>query len=180
MSAEFTECKKHFTQYFHPRSTKKDHNSLENYTIRCRIESYIDRNHLEVHHKSTGEYEQENPESADKFYYVKKKQRIDMSMSMFYICNLYDMIGGKETITLMNAFHLFCIEFMLKINKWLLIQNWYCSFSIIIANSIHYCAFEFFFCAFRLFDCSIKYKSSEKNEQRNSSSTPISYFWNND
>ena len=57
-------------------------------------------------------------------YLERKKRRI--YMSMLYICNLPEMIGGKETITSMNQC-CFSIEFTLKINKLLLIQNSYLS-----------------------------------------------------
>jgi hypothetical protein len=39
-------------------------------TSRCRIKFCIHHNHLETHHKSIGECQQEKLESADNFYYV--------------------------------------------------------------------------------------------------------------
>ncbi len=44
------------------------------------------------------------------------------------------MIGGKETITLMNSCYFFYTEFTFKLNKLLLIQNNYLSFRFIIAH----------------------------------------------
>jgi coenzyme F420-reducing hydrogenase delta subunit len=48
------------------------------YTMRCRILFCIHHNHLEAHHKSTSECQQEKLESADNFYYVisVNKERI--------------------------------------------------------------------------------------------------------
>jgi len=37
---------------------------------RCRIKFCVHHNHLELHHKSTGECQQEKLESAYNFYYV--------------------------------------------------------------------------------------------------------------